>query len=169
MVDIFNILGKKKMEGKAAFNLLGGNKRNIIIGDKITAKQRVMLRQNPFGNSDRDGVINGLDCNPFNPNEHQAVRLYRKWDPNKIRKESVPNKPGLYRFYDKDGQFLYVGHAKRLRHRLQSYYQKDCCEAHPTKVALRDKIAYVRITVTKESNARRLEKKSKVHAPHNHL
>jgi hypothetical protein len=33
----------------------------------------------------------------------------------------IPQEPGIYRFYDEDGQLLYVGKAKNLRRRLFSY------------------------------------------------
>jgi excinuclease ABC subunit C len=34
----------------------------------------------------------------------------------------IPTRPGVYRFYDKKGRILYVGKAKNLRARLQSYF-----------------------------------------------
>ena len=36
---------------------------------------------------------------------------------------SIPTKPGVYRFRDKDGRVVYVGKAKSLRARLSSYFQ----------------------------------------------
>nr|WP_255727767.1 nucleotide excision repair endonuclease [Rhodohalobacter sulfatireducens] len=33
----------------------------------------------------------------------------------------IPQEPGIYRFYDEDGQILYVGKAKNLRRRLFTY------------------------------------------------
>jgi len=56
-------------------------------------------------------------------------------------KGEVPNKPGLYKLHDKNGDLLYTGHASRLRHRIQSYRQKDDYGAHPTKDLLRGRIA----------------------------
>ncbi len=37
---------------------------------------------------------------------------------------SVPEAPGSYQFLDKNGQVLYVGKAKNLRHRINSYFGK---------------------------------------------
>tara|TARA_R100001143_G_scaffold63593_1_gene73140 strand:+ start:52221 stop:53114 length:894 start_codon:yes stop_codon:yes gene_type:complete len=37
------------------------------------------------------------------------------------RFEAIPQKPGVYRFYDASGELLYVGKAKNLRRRLFSY------------------------------------------------
>ena len=36
---------------------------------------------------------------------------------------SIPDAPGSYQFVDKDGRLLYVGKAKSLRQRLNSYFQ----------------------------------------------
>jgi excinuclease ABC subunit C len=36
---------------------------------------------------------------------------------------SIPDAPGSYQFYDKEGRVLYVGKAKSLRHRLPNYWQ----------------------------------------------
>ncbi|RLJ03441.1 MAG: hypothetical protein DRP08_03545 [Candidatus Aenigmatarchaeota archaeon] len=55
---------------------------------------------------------------------------------------AVPNKPINYKFFDYYGRTLYMGSTKVGRHRLQSYYQKDCFDAHPTKAGLRALIHY---------------------------
>ncbi len=35
---------------------------------------------------------------------------------------SIPDQPGVYRFSDPHGQVIYVGKAKSLRSRLNSYF-----------------------------------------------
>ena len=43
---------------------------------------------------------------------------------------SVPDQPGSYQFKDVDGRIIYVGKAKNLRNRLNSYFQ-DARNLHP--------------------------------------
>jgi excinuclease ABC subunit C len=89
------------------------------------------------------------------------------WKKENTLKGAIPNKPGLYKYYGKDGKLIYVGHARRLRHRVQSYMQKDCPCEHPTKVALRPKIKKVRYTVMPKAKAQALEKRLKKRAKYN--
>ncbi len=37
---------------------------------------------------------------------------------------TIPLQPGIYKYYDDDGQLLYVGKAKELRKRISSYFSK---------------------------------------------
>jgi len=45
--------------------------------------------------------------------------------PLKDKLKSLPNKPGVYLFKDRQGKVLYVGKAKILRNRVRSYFQKS--------------------------------------------
>lgn len=92
-----------------------------------------------------------------------------KWSRDNTLKHMVPNYPGVYTFYDKNRRLLYVGHASRLRHRIQSYREADPAYAHPTKVALRPKIAFYAYEAMPVDRAERIEKKIKKHAPYNVL
>lgn len=38
--------------------------------------------------------------------------------------QNIPNQPGIYKFFDKDNNLIYVGKAKDLRKRVSSYFSK---------------------------------------------
>ena len=43
-------------------------------------------------------------------------------NPADYRPSNIPTEPGVYRFYDKDDRVIYVGKAKNLKNRLNSYF-----------------------------------------------
>jgi excinuclease ABC subunit C len=80
-------------------------------------------------------------------------------DPSTYRPASgsVPDEPGVYRFSDATGRVLYVGKAKSLRSRLNSYFQ-DLAALHPRTFAMVTSAAKVEWTVVRnEVEALQLE------------
>lgn len=68
---------------------------------------------------------------------------------------TIPNKPGVYRYYDSDGNLIYVGKAKNLKRRVSSYFNKE--QTGKTRVLV-SRIADIKfIVVESESEALLLE------------
>ena len=43
----------------------------------------------------------------------------------KLLLKRIPESPGVYQYFDKEGQIIYVGKAKNLHRRVNSYFSKD--------------------------------------------
>ncbi|THV61468.1 excinuclease ABC subunit UvrC [Flagellimonas alvinocaridis] len=68
----------------------------------------------------------------------------------------LPNNPGVYQFYDKEGKILYVGKAKDLKKRVSSYFNKKQ-EYGKTRVLVKKIHSIKHIVVATESDALLLE------------
>ncbi|MFN4971433.1 MAG: excinuclease ABC subunit UvrC [Bacteroidota bacterium] len=59
---------------------------------------------------------------------------------------SLPQQPGIYKYFDADGNLMYIGKAKNLRKRVQSYFSKNHYENRKTAVMV-SKIADIQFTL----------------------
>jgi len=70
--------------------------------------------------------------------------------------QTLPDNPGVYQYYDKEGKILYVGKAKNLKKRVSSYFNK-IHDTAKTNVLVK-KIATIKhIVVSSEQDALLLE------------
>ncbi|HZH55458.1 MAG TPA: excinuclease ABC subunit UvrC [Sphingobacteriaceae bacterium] len=60
--------------------------------------------------------------------------------------KTLPTKPGVYQYWDGDGQIIYIGKAKNLRNRVSSYFVKDSQLSGKTRVLVR-KIRNITFTI----------------------
>ncbi|MDG2151158.1 MAG: GIY-YIG nuclease family protein, partial [Polaribacter sp.] len=43
----------------------------------------------------------------------------------KLQIKTLPNEPGVYQYFDKEGVIIYIGKAKNLQKRVASYFNKN--------------------------------------------
>ncbi|MGB5363322.1 MAG: excinuclease ABC subunit UvrC [Aureibaculum sp.] len=73
-----------------------------------------------------------------------------------LQLKTLPDQPGVYQYFDKEGKILYIGKAKNLKKRVSSYFTKNH-ENGKTRVLVK-KIASVKhVVVSTETDALLLE------------
>lgn len=70
--------------------------------------------------------------------------------------QTLPDGPGVYQYYDKEGKILYVGKAKNLKKRVSSYFNK-IHDTAKTNVLVKKIVSIKHIVVPTESDALLLE------------
>jgi len=73
-----------------------------------------------------------------------------------IQLKTLPNSPGVYQYYDKNGKLLYVGKAKNLKKRVSSYFTKKHDNAR-THLLVKKIVEIKHIVVNSETDALLLE------------
>ena len=79
--------------------------------------------------------------------------IYSKID---LQKKSLPQDPGIYKFFDKSNNIIYVGKAKNLKKRVLSYFNKNHIH-HKTKLLVKQVDKIENIVVETEMDALLLE------------
>ena len=70
--------------------------------------------------------------------------------------QTLPDNPGVYQYYDKEGKILYVGKAKNLKKRVSSYFNK-IHDTKKTNVLVKKIVTIKHIVVSSEQDALLLE------------
>lgn len=76
--------------------------------------------------------------------------------PLELQIQTLPDSPGVYQYYDKEGKILYVGKAKNLKKRVASYFNK-VHDTAKTNVLVKKIVSIKHIVVPTETDALLLE------------
>lgn len=71
--------------------------------------------------------------------------------------KSIPERPGVYQYFDKEGVIIYVGKAKNLKKRVSSYFSKDNSDSAKLLILVRKICDIKYIVVESEQDAFLLE------------
>lgn len=89
-------------------------------------------------------MIDDLSSNPFRSHIETILK-------------TLPSSAGVYQYFDKEGNVIYVGKAKNLKNRVSSYFRTDANHSAKTRVLIR-KIANIKlVVVNNETEALLLE------------
>ncbi len=84
-------------------------------------------------------------------------KTHKHWEKLEPIVRTMPDKPGVYQFYDHHGKVIYVGKAKKLSKRVASYFGRDTHDSNRVNLMVR-RIADIRhIIVDTELDALLLE------------
>ena len=73
-----------------------------------------------------------------------------------IQLKTLPDSPGVYQYFDAKGSIIYVGKAKNLKKRVNSYFTKNH-DNHRTRILVRKIVSIEHIVVSSEMDALLLE------------
>jgi excinuclease ABC subunit C len=73
-----------------------------------------------------------------------------------LQLQTLPDSPGVYQYFDKEGKILYVGKAKNIKKRVSSYFTKSH-DNHKTAVLVKKIVEIRHIVVVSEQDALLLE------------
>lgn len=105
--------------------------------------------------------VKTLDCDVVlalsrKPTPKEYISLSMTTAALDIQIKTLPSSPGIYQYYDKEGKLLYVGKAKNLKKRVQSYFNK-VQENGRTRTLVKKIVSIQHIVVATEKDALLLE------------
>ena len=68
-----------------------------------------------------------------------------KDNPLQLKLRTLPEKQGIYQYFDSEGKILYVGKAKNLKKRVSSYFNKT--QENGKTIMLVKRICYIQYMV----------------------
>ncbi|MDR1725678.1 MAG: excinuclease ABC subunit UvrC [Bacteroidales bacterium] len=81
----------------------------------------------------------------------------KPYDKISIKLETLPTKPGVYQFLDKNNSIIYVGKAKNLKSRVKSYFTHKNSHSDKTRVMVKHICDIKLVVVNNETEALLLE------------
>jgi len=69
----------------------------------------------------------------------------------------LPSKPGVYQFFNNEGKIIYVGKARNLKNRVNSYFNREKYENNKLRILVKNTVDVRHIVVQTESDALLLE------------
>ncbi len=84
-------------------------------------------------------------------------KKHKLWDKLEPIVRTMPEKPGVYQFFDNRGKVIYVGKAKNLKKRVASYFGRERHESNRVNLMVRRIIDIKHVVVDTELDALLLE------------
>jgi len=84
-------------------------------------------------------------------------KKHKLWDKLEPIVRTLPEKPGVYQFYDNRGKVIYVGKAKNLKKRVSSYFGRDRHDSNRVNLMVRRIAGINHMVVDTELDALLLE------------
>jgi excinuclease ABC subunit C len=85
------------------------------------------------------------------------LKFVRMFEHLKEKIKQIPTSPGIYQYFDKTGEIIYVGKAKDLKKRVSSYFNKTQSDNAKTAILVRKIVDIKYLVVDTEMDALLLE------------
>ncbi len=92
-----------------------------VLGTAFIWSQIVRLFEEQMGRSNFDELLMWMNTNSSSDNQ---LRPKREYPMAKEYRQGLPALPGVYRMFRSNGDLLYIGKAKSLKHRVNSYFHQ---------------------------------------------